>query len=326
MIYSLSSPNGFIQSRLQRLEDIAPQLLRGGRYAASNSQFSPVLKDAVTNGVIDLASGVVTAGSIPPLAVNSPFAIVRDTTNTKATIYWDGTNGSAVPLVHRADGTITAVPPNSQVITGLVASTWYGFLPFWSQSSLCGIGFAQGDSGSPLYLFAGGTGASFIATASAATQALALQKQNMQGHEPLTAGFATFQMPAAGTSSGGAGGGGSIGRCVMMGTDIDPLGEIDANDMIQTLFPETEWFHLEAQGKKPINCTFNHPLYHADNGKVEAHKFKAGDWAITDSGMAKVTEIYPFKRKCTKVQTAMRYGHLYWANGWLSSNVKAELA
>jgi hypothetical protein len=322
-LYSFDTKNSLLQARLGRLEDIAPYLLSGTTYAKSQSSFTPVATSVVTNGVVNLTnSGVVPGGSIPPLSVNSPFVIVADTANTKATIYWDGTNGSRVPVINRANGTLIAVPANNAVVTGLVASTWYGFLPFWSASSLCGIGFAQGDSGSPLYLFAGGTGASFSATASAAAQSIAIQSQNMQGREPLTSGFATFQMPAAGSTSGSAGGGGSTGRCVMNGTEIEPLGEIDANDMTQTIFPETDWFHIEGRRSKSLNCTFNHPLYHADNGKLEAEKLKVGDWAITAIGMDKITEITQFKRRCTKIQTAMRYGHLYWANGWLSSNVK----
>lgn len=321
-IYGFSGGNNLMNARLKRLEDNAPYLLRGGVYADSVSNFRPVNKTAVVDGNIDLAQGVVPGGSIPPLAVNSPFAIAKDTTNSQATIYWDGTNGSSVPVVHRADGSLAAVPPNSQLVTGLTASHWYGFLPYWANSNTCGLGWSQGDVGTPQILFEGGTGTSFTATATAAAQAAALQTQNMQGHEPLTSGFATFQMPASGTSSGGAGGGGGIGRCVMLGTDIEPLGEITARDMTITCFRETDWFRVETKSGKALNCTGNHPLYHADNGKVEAQVLKSGDWLIADLGMDKITEIHPFKRLCTKQQVSMRYGHLFWANGLLSSNVK----
>lgn len=307
--------------RISRLENSAPYILRGGGIAATVSPYTSVPAAAINSGAIDLSStGVQTVGSVPPFVNVSGFAATA--TTTSITWYWDGTNSSKVIVINRADKTQFTVPPSSIAITNLTANTWYGFLPFWTPSNVCGIGWMQGDSGTPQIAFAGGTGASFAAAASAYTLAQSNALQNSQGREALSTSFMTFQTPAAGTSSGSASGGGAAGRCVMLGTEIDPLGEIAPGDWRNIHEPCQDWWRIETKRGKGLNCTPNHPIYDADNGKKEASEFKTGDWIITDIGMEKIVSSHRFMRMCTKVHTQMKYGHLYWANGFLSSNAK----
>lgn len=308
-VYSFASPDD-ISTRLRRLER-GEQYLRAGSLVTPSGAFAGVPVSLLDGNRIDLTStDLSTKGSIPPFGVVGTFGY--SATATSITIYWDGTNSSVKLRIIRADGSVVQIPTNSLTVSGLTAATSYGFLPFWSVFNNCGIGFVKGDSGTPQFGF----------TLAARTVVASVQ-QAYQGREPLTPGFITFSTPASGTTTGTGGSGGTgsgAGTCIMLGTDIETMG---GGEYHTQHHPQNEWIHLAADGyPRSLNCTPNHPLYHAEKGKIQARKFSVGDWIITEQGERKVTQVKPFVRVCTKVEVKMPSGHLFFANGFMSHNMK----
>jgi len=80
--------------------------------------------------------------------------------------------------------------------------------------------------------------------------------------------------------------------------------------------------YLRVEDGRDLHCTYDHPLYHAVEGKKRADSFSEGDLIITDSGEQRVTFIAFSRRVCSKYRVHLPKGRLYWANGFLSHNFK----
>jgi hypothetical protein len=237
-------------------------------------------------------------------------------TTTTITWYWDGTNGSRVPVITRADGSRFTVPTagSGLTISGLTINTTYYFLPFWNINSLCNIGWVQGTVGTPQIAFV------VVDTTDPVNNPLFLMQQTVQGNEPLSSNYMTAATTAAGTGGGGAGGGGgSQHGCVMSGTEVISLGE--ETPTLEVL-RETEWVHLRIEDGRELYCTYDHPLYHAVEGRRRADEFSGGELIITDIGEQKILTTSFHRRICSKYRVHLPKGHLYWANGLLSHNFK----
>lgn len=318
-MYEWSSGKDRLAFRMTRVENVVPFALPGGQTATSVSQYVAAPVTAIGNGLIDLTStGIQIRGSLPPTTNVAGFAATA--TTTSITWYWDGTNSSKNIVINRADRTSFAIPPSSLTINNLTANTWYGFLPFWTPSNVCGIGWVAGDSGSPAIAFAGGTGASFVPSATAYVLSLATEAQNAQGRESLSSAFMTYQTPAAGTNAGTPTGGGdpANGACVMLNSDIEPLGD---SPYTNHHFPCNDWWRVVTKSGRSLNATPNHWVFDVNRGMVQMASMKNGMKLITVTGEDEVVESHPFVRACTKVQTKMEFGHLYYANGILSHNM-----
>lgn len=256
---------------------------------------------------------VRAAGSVPPSSTSPQYfkVVVTDTT---AVIYWDGTNGSSIVPIFRADGSVTRIPPNNITITGLTLSTSYNVLPYWTPNNLCTIGWVPGDAGSPKIGITG--------TPSAYQQ----QQQSLYGREPLSYGSLTFKTNATSTpSTSTIGSGGDYTAppkaCVLLGTDIDTL---DGLPYETKNYPCSEWWHLESESGRTLYCTPDHPLYTWDGRRIEARDVVLGEVLCTRDGDEKITMSGPHRRVCTKVQVTMPKLHLFYANGFLSHNLKAN--
>src|SRR5262249_36071530 len=158
-------------------------------------------------------------------------------------------------------------------ITGLTHDVQYQILPYWSPNNACGLGFAAGTVGTPAIAFA--------STDSDTTVAQARAVQSAAGNEPL--GNVSWTQPASGGSSG-AGNPSTPpsrqpGTCVRLGTHIEPLGNPRPSEIRELIHPQEKWIHLEA-GTLVLECTPNHPLYHAERGKIRADEFRNGDYVI----------------------------------------------
>jgi|SRR6185312_6271828 len=302
--------SGDVITRVRRLER-GSQYLRAGQIVTPSGSYAGVPVTLLSNGKIDLTSpDLASQGSIPALGVIGNFGF--SATTTSITIYWDDTNSSKRLSVKRDDGTIYAIPASSLTISGLTSATQYGFLPFRSPFNDCGVGFVKGDAGTPQFAFS-----------SAAKTTNSVMDQTLRTREPLSAGYMLYSTATTGTTSGtDTTGGGSPGRCVMLGTDIEPMGCSGYNTVHH---PHAEWIHIAADGyPRSLNCTLNHPLYHADKGKLRADQFSEGDWIITEHGERRVKEVRIFRRVCTKVEVKMMDGHIFFANGYQSHNVKMD--
>lgn len=317
---------GNLAARLARVESVVPQLIGGGSFAPSD--FSTIDSSGVIDGKLNLAvsSGLNVKGILSPNVVDGQFSVAKPS-DSSAVIYWDGTNSSRVILIRRPDtqgqglgGTSTTIPGSSITITGLTHDLTYQILPYWSPFNKCGIGFAPGTVGTPQI--------AFLSTDSDTTFNQGKALQSLMGREPL--GNVSWTQPASGGSSGG----GSPtppparqpGTCVMLGTDLKAMGD----EVIDTVNHRwTDWVRIETEPggifTRGLNCTPNHPLYDSEKGKVRADFFIGKSrWIITDHGEEKVTNTSQFVRDCTKVEAKMRSGHIFFANGFMSHNIKNQ--
>ena len=135
-IYTFPDSDEMVVTRLRRVERTVPYQRSGNNVVTTANAQGVALDSLDNNGQINLASnGVQKVGSVPPAGVTGQFAAT--TTGTSITWYWDGTNGSVPLVIHRADGSVFAVPRGSITISGLANSTTYYFLPFWSTTGGC---------------------------------------------------------------------------------------------------------------------------------------------------------------------------------------------
>jgi hypothetical protein len=145
-----------------------------------------------TTGAISSASSVLnfSASNLIAACWNPGFKYTSSTSTI--TWYWDGTNGSTIITIYRADGTSFTVS-GSQAVTGLSPSTTYYFYPYYDLASST-LKWVTGGSGSP-------------AIAQAAPSPALAQAQGLNGQVPVS----TTAM-AASTTASGSGGGSAGGR------------------------------------------------------------------------------------------------------------------
>jgi hypothetical protein len=281
-------------------------LIQNGGY---NSNLSP-------NQAINLSHSTVhKVGSTPPNSVSGNFAYVASADGTTITWYWDGSNSSNPIVIHRSDGSNFTVPSagSGLAVSGLTASTTYYFLPFWNTLSNTNIGWVPAGLGSPSIAFTQGNTVGPFAN-------YYIMSQNLQHLEPLSGGFmSAVTGDGSHGGGGGGGGGGGNGHCVMSGTEIETLGELP---YVVKSYDEFTWLHIVDEDDNWLNCTTDHPLYHASEGRVNASDLAEGDLVITKRGEREIVQIKSLHKKWLKNEVLMEKGHLYWANGFLSHNVK----
>lgn len=303
---------GTLDTRLRRLE-VGSQRLRSGVIQPTNGQYARIPISAIDQQqrIDPTGSTFRKLGSVPPSGNVSGFAFTS--TANSITWYWDGTNGSTVIVLRRADGSTQVIPTTGSglTITGLANATTYYFLPYWPPNNGSNVGWVQGTVGTPQIAFV------VADTTSVNNGNFYLLEQVLQDREQLTSGFMTA---TTGTSGGGGGGGGG-GGCVMKGTTIVPLGLIPFT--VQE-HEEQRWVWLKSDDGRELTCTRNHPLYHERLGRIEAAQLQVGDPVIMDNGVRLVAEVDSFSKTATKVSVHMSHGHLFWANGWLGHNLKPK--
>lgn len=306
-------------ARVQRLETGAQRIQRGQLRPSAGSYVRLPVATLTTkinsSQNLDLSKTAIgKRGGVSIHGGNGPFAYTS--TTSSITWYWDGTHGSQIPVIQRADGSRVTLPiaGSGLTVTGLAANTTYYFLPFWIVNNLCNIGWVQGTVGVPQIAFV------LTDTNNAVTTSFYLLQQSSEGNEPLTAGFMTAATTISGSGGGGAGGGGSTG-CVRSGTDIKTLGGLKHTVEVLT---ESEWVHLRVADGRELWCTYDHPLFDVSHGKRRADELQMGDFLITDIGEQRLVTAEFKNKMCSKYRVRMPTGHLYWANGFLSHNMKAK--
>lgn len=311
--FSNTVPRGF--GRIRRLET-GSQRLQRSQYIPVQGNYTRLPSNILhtkVNGqqVIDVSKVYVRKIGGTSVSGNTAGFAFTSTANS-ITWYWDGTHGSLIPVINRADGSRFTVPTagSGLTVTGLLGATTYYFLPFWNINNLCNIGWVPGTVGTPQIAF------TVADTTDPVNNPSYLMQQTSQGNEALT----TAYMTATTGSSGGAGGGGGGGSgCVMSGTEVIPLGDSTAS---LEVLPENWWVHLRVEDGRDLYCTYNHPLYHAHSGRIQADRLTVGEMIITDAGEQKIVTAEFKKRVCSKYRVHIPKGHLYWANGFLSHNFK----
>lgn len=286
--------------------------LRRGSYGPVTGIFSRSRNASLdSSGNVDpTRTGFLKKGALPPSANTNGFAY----TSTANSIhwYWDGSNGSTIIQIRRADDSQEVVKGGDINITGLTGATTYYFYPFWTSNGHYDVGWVIGHHGTPKIAFLSTEldGPDEGPTAAA--------QQFTQDREQLTTGAMTA-LTGGGGSAGGGGDPTRGGACVMDGTDIQIWG--DSPYHIEVL-EEHEWIYIELNDGRNLTCTKDHPLYHTMHGRVEAKTVKAGQILLTDKGERMVTKIYSFIKPGIKKKVVMAEGHIFTANGLISHNTK----
>ena len=134
-------------------------------------------------------------GSIPPTAGGGFQAV---STPTTITFYYDGTNGSQILTMFRANGVKSQVAAGNTLVTGLSPNTTYYFYPYFDERTQS-LKWVAGTVGNPAIAFT-------------ADNSNASAQARLTHHIPLTPGTAIIVTTPAGGSSPAPVGGGFGGR------------------------------------------------------------------------------------------------------------------
>lgn len=180
-------------ARVSRLEAGYPTSI-AGRVTFSNSSLAvPASGSVLPSGAI-APTGIRATGSTFAFVVQGNFSFTSS--GDSITIHWDGSNGSKLLAIRRADGSNYSVVAGSMTIGGLTAGTQYGFSSFVAIAQPQSLSFVQGDSGTPKFAFSPSAGDALISSAS--------RTQRLTTNERITEGliFFTANVGASGLGTG----------------------------------------------------------------------------------------------------------------------------
>ena len=106
---------------------------------------------------------------------------------------------------------------------------------------------------------------------------------------------------------------------MLEGTTIFPL----SGDPTIKKSEQVEWVEIKLADGRVLIATPKHPIY-SDAGKTPLNLISCGEEIITDKGMVAVVEKRTVQNKAIKLAVYLPTGHLYWANGILSHNLKVS--
>lgn len=180
-------------ARLSRLEAAFPATI-AGQVTFSNSTLAVPGAHAVTASGLIAPTGTQATGSTFAFVVQGNFSFTSN--GSSITIFWNGSNGSKLLAIRRADGSNYSVSAGSMTIGGLTAGTQYGFSPFVAISQPQNLSFSQGDAGTPKFAFSPAASPLLISTAS--------RTQRLTTNERITEGliFFTANIGASGLGTG----------------------------------------------------------------------------------------------------------------------------
>ena len=180
-------------ARLSRLEAAYPTSI-AGRVTFSNSTLVVPSTGSVTASGAIAPTGIQATGSTFAFVVQGNFAFTSD--GSSITMHWDGTNGSKLLAIRRADGSNYSITAGSMTVGGLTAGVQYGFSSFVAIAQPTMLSFAQGNAGQPQFSF------SPAATPEAISEASRIQR--LTTNERITEGliFFTCNVGASGLGTG----------------------------------------------------------------------------------------------------------------------------
>ena len=180
-------------ARLSRLEAGYPTSI-AGRQTFSNSTLAVPAKGAVTTSGTIAPTGITATGSTFAFVVQGNFAFTS--TGSAITIHWDGSNGSKLLAIRRADWSNYSITSGSMTIGGLTAGVQYGFSSFVAIAQPQSLSFAAGDAGAPGFAFSPAATPLLISAAS--------RTQRLTTNERITEGliFFTANVGASGLGTG----------------------------------------------------------------------------------------------------------------------------
>lgn len=185
-------------ARISRLEAGFPSTVAGKVTFSSSSLAVPNTNSVTSSGVI-APTGIQATGSTFAFTVQGNFGFTSD--GSSITIYWDGTNGSKLLAIRRADDSNFSISPGSLRVAGLTSGVQYGFASYIAIAQPNSLSFVKGDAGTPKFTF------SPAASPDLLTNALRTQRATV--NERITEGMISFTCSAGGS---GVGTGTYVGR------------------------------------------------------------------------------------------------------------------
>jgi len=178
-------------ARLSRIEATLPSKVHGNTTYSNSSLAVPSTGSVTSLGTI-APTGITATGSTFAFTVEGYFAFTSDGNSIK--IYWDGTNGSKLMKILRADGSNFSIAAGSKTIGGLTANTQYGFAAFVAVAQPNHLSFAKGNKGTPKFAFS--------PTATAEQKSTAKRTLRLTTNERITEGFIYFTANAGASGLG----------------------------------------------------------------------------------------------------------------------------
>lgn len=180
-------------ARLSRLEAGYPASV-AGRVTFSSSALAVPATGSVTSSGAIAPIGIQATGSTFAFVVQGNYAFTS--TGDTITVHWDGSNGSKLLAIRRADNSNYSVLAGSMTIGGLTAGVQYGFSSFVSIAQPQTLSFVQGDRGTPQFAFSPAATPALISSAS--------RTQRLTTNERITEGliFFTANVGASGLGTG----------------------------------------------------------------------------------------------------------------------------
>lgn len=180
-------------ARISRLEAGYPATVYGRQTFSSSSLAVPGKGSVLQSGAI-APTGIQATGSTFAFVVQGNFAFTS--TGAAITIHWDGTNGSKLLAIRRADGSNYSILAGSMAIGGLTAGVQYGFSAFVAIAQPQSLSFAAGDAGAPAFAFSP-SATPLLVSAASRTQRLTTNERITEG--PI---FFTANVGASGLGTG----------------------------------------------------------------------------------------------------------------------------
>lgn len=179
--------------RISRIEAALPTVVAGSPLFSPSPVTVPGSSSVNASGLVN-PTGIQATGSTFAFTVQGNFAFTSS--GSAITIYWDGSNGSKLLAIRRADGSNYSVLAKSMTISGLTAGVAYSFYPYIAVNQPGNLSFVQGDSGTPEFAFS--------PSASAASLAAASRTQRLTVNESITVGPIQFtaNIGASGVGTG----------------------------------------------------------------------------------------------------------------------------
>jgi hypothetical protein len=109
--------------------------------------------------------------------------------------------------------------------------------------------------------------------------------------------------------------------CVMLGTVLETLGP---SPWHREQMPQNEWVRIFTDRGRELIGTPDHPVFTSRAGRTELRDCRKGDYVLCIEGEERIMEVKAFNRPGVKVRVHMDWGHLFWAGGFLSHNVKLD--
>lgn len=180
-------------ARLSRLEAGFPSSIAGRVTFSNSTQAVPSTNSVTASGSI-APTGITATGSTFAFVVQGNFSFTSN--GISITIHWDGSNGSKLLAIRRADGSNYSILAGSMTIGGLTTGVQYGFSSFVSIAQPQHLSFVQGDAGTP--------GFAFSPSAPPALTSSASRTQRLTTNERITEGliFFTADIGASGLGTG----------------------------------------------------------------------------------------------------------------------------